>query len=172
VWRDIYWFSATITSLQMCGLLRASAGSYRSLWIPHWASQLSVPQSNLNILFKLSWKRPFVGTQTSIRKLTSNLAKFRFDRHVIIRYSVFNRQRQAASCNVNTALQAYNSKARCKRLETKEVFEVSRSVLQALFSSIAKIHTFVGPSKAPQLLIEKHSIRKSIGTHPERIPFP
>lgn len=34
--------------------------------------------------------------QTSIRKLTSNLDKFRFDRHVLIRYSVFNRNLQAA----------------------------------------------------------------------------
>lgn len=34
--------------------------------------------------------------QTSIRKLTSNLDKFRFDRHVLIRYSVFNRNLQPA----------------------------------------------------------------------------
>lgn len=34
--------------------------------------------------------------QTSIRKLTSNLDKFRFDRHVLIRYSVFNRNLRAA----------------------------------------------------------------------------
>lgn len=125
--------------------MRASARTGRSLWIPHWVAQPSAPQPHLNILFKLSWKRPFVGTQTSIRKLTSNLAKFRFDRHVIISYSVFNRHRQAASCNVNTALQAYNSKAHYKRLKTIEVFEVSRSVLQALFSWIAKVYTLVEP---------------------------
>lgn len=34
--------------------------------------------------------------QTSIRKLTSNLGKFRFDRHVLIRYSVFKRNLEAA----------------------------------------------------------------------------
>ena len=34
--------------------------------------------------------------QTSIRKLTSNLAKFRSDRHVLIRYSVFKRNLEAA----------------------------------------------------------------------------
>lgn len=40
--------------------------------------------------------RPFVVGQTSIRKLTSNLDKFRFDRHVLIRHSVFNRNLQPA----------------------------------------------------------------------------
>lgn len=40
--------------------------------------------------------RPFVVGQTSIRKLTSNLDKFRFDRHVLIRYSVFNRNLRPA----------------------------------------------------------------------------
>lgn len=33
--------------------------------------------------------------QTSIRKLTSNLGKFRFERHVLIRYSVFKRNLEA-----------------------------------------------------------------------------
>lgn len=40
--------------------------------------------------------------QTSIRKLTSNLDKFRFDRHVLIRYSVFNRNLQACRPVVST----------------------------------------------------------------------
>ena len=48
--------------------------------------------------------------QTSIRKLTSNLDKFRFDRHVLIRYSVFNRNLQPADllcqqcCDIASAL--------------------------------------------------------------------
>lgn len=54
--------------------------------------------------------RPFVVGQTSIRKLTSNLDKFRFDRHVLIRYSVFNRNLQPADllcqqrCDIASAL--------------------------------------------------------------------
>ena len=46
--------------------------------------------------------------QTSIRKLTSNLDKFRFDRHVLIRYSVFNRNLQAADllCTQNPDIEA------------------------------------------------------------------
>lgn len=103
------------SNLRGWGLGRASARLGRFLLTSSiWPLHLQFSRkTNLNILFKLSRKRPFVGTQTSIRKLTCNLAKFRFDRHVIISYSVFNRQRQAASYNVNSIIQSYIQSLPC-----------------------------------------------------------
>lgn len=74
--------------------------------VPLWTSVVGDTwakfKPNLNILFNYYKSRPFVVGQTSIRKLTSNLDKFRFDRHVLIRYSVFNRNVQACRPVVST----------------------------------------------------------------------
>ena len=74
--------------------------------VPLWAAVVgdTWEGSNQIWIFYLNYykSRPFVVGQTSIRKLTSNLDKFRFDRHVLISYSVFNRNVQTRRPVVST----------------------------------------------------------------------
>lgn len=69
----------------------------RYLWEPPWCGDTWESSNQIWIFYLNYYKsRPFVVGQTSIRKLTSNLDKFRFDRHVLIRHSVFNRNLEPA----------------------------------------------------------------------------